>query len=302
MLGLTTTTLYGLIVLVSSRLIDLDYVESVPDPTYTIIADQRAQVVSYDQDAAIASDVAEVLQSLILDSGEDALKIHYFDIQTRWKPCQDLDHLDDNANAYNVVLNLAENFVADENLASQALHACFNTYFERSPNKVSQLRLSMPTTIEACSVLTAPVKHGEKSGAILEAAAAVYRQKVDNATVTGSTPAMIIIPAEQLDALASSAGISQLIGSESDPTTPVSPTDSSAAVTPTSIPSSTTPASTTGLVKCTVATPQTSAERGSQEISSACSSIISTVTPTVTVRAQATEMAYNNCAQYPTTC
>lgn len=61
MCGLTTTTLDGLISLASSQLIDLDYVESVPEPTYTIIPNQRAQVVTYNQDPAIASDVAEAL-------------------------------------------------------------------------------------------------------------------------------------------------------------------------------------------------------------------------------------------------
>ena len=120
MRGLTTTTLGGLIGLASSRLIDLDYVESVPDPTYTIIPDQRAQVVTYNQDVAIASDVAEALQSPVPDPGANALQARYLDIQRRWEPCQDLNN---NANTYNALLNPAESFLADENLASQALNA-----------------------------------------------------------------------------------------------------------------------------------------------------------------------------------
>ncbi|EMD85126.1 hypothetical protein COCC4DRAFT_66631 [Bipolaris maydis ATCC 48331] len=494
--GLTTTTLGGLISLASSRLIDLDYVESVPDPTYTIIPDQRAQIVSYNQGAAIDSDVVEALQSPIPDPGANALQARYFDIQKRWKPCQDLNN---NANTYNAVLNPAESFVMDENLAS------FNTYFEHSPSKVpgptcpnpegaanpffvlwgspvttenarnegqkaffnpqnqesasdnqtnasngyvltsslnplsnkaidaplncnnndsymdmrllndnapfdpqrceavceatSQYNIDHPgddpsklprlckfyntyilngnfysqglvcamyteswdpsvyamndgqwrgddhyttsssvffynttdvttpvcptdidrlrddadagafctsfnsyvvsatstitsytstTTIDACGAPTAPLKRDGES---------------DNATVTGSTPAMITIPAEQLDApgvyaSASSAAIAQLIGSDSEPTTPVSPLGFSTAVTPTSTPSPTTPASTAGLVKRAVATPPIFAGRQSREISSACSRIISIVTPTVIARAQATEITYNNCAQY----
>ncbi|KAJ6193185.1 LOW QUALITY PROTEIN: hypothetical protein J3E72DRAFT_398302 [Bipolaris maydis] len=468
--GLTTTTLGGLISLASSRLIDLDYVESVPDPTYTIIPDQRAQIVSYNQGAAIDSDVVEALQSPIPDPGANALQARYFDIQKRWKPCQDLNN---NANTYNAVLNPAESFECADRCSRTIGCQGFNTYFEHSPSKVpgptcpnpegaanpffvlwggpvttenarnegqkaffnpqnqesasdnqtnasngyvltsslnplsnkaidaplncnnndsymdmrllndnapfdpqrceavceatSQYNIDHPgddpsklprlckfyntyilngnfysqglvcamyteswdpsvyamndgqwrgddhyttsssvffynttdvttpvcptdidrlrddadagafctsfnsyvvsatstitsytstTTIDACGAPTAPLKRDGES---------------DNATVTGSMPAMITIPAEQLDAPG-------LIGSDSEPTTPVSPLGFSTAVTPTSTPSPTTPASTAGLVK-----------RASREISSACSRIISIIT-------------YNNCAQYPTTC
>lgn len=181
----------------------------------------------------------------------------------------------------------------------------FNSYVVPATSTITSY--TSTATIEACGASTAPAKLDGESGAILEAVVAVYPEKVDNATVTGSAPAMVTIPAEQLDApgvyaSASSAAIAQLTGSDSDSTTPVSPTCSSAAVTPTSTPSFTSPASAAGLVKHAVATPPIFAGRDSREISSACSRIISTVTPTVTVRAQATETTYNNCAQYPTTC
>ncbi|XP_014555675.1 hypothetical protein COCVIDRAFT_38548 [Bipolaris victoriae FI3] len=446
MRGLTTTTLGGLISLASSQLIDLDYVESVPDPTYTIIPNQRAQVVTYNQDPAIASDVAEALHFLADGNlASQALNARTPDGYTRTyqnlKSCVQ-------ANGYMGYTIMSSYNVQEYADRCSRTIGCqgFNTYFERSPNKVpgpayfnpegaanpfcvlwggpitpenacnegqwreqyhvvitasngyvltsslnplSNKAINAPidcnnddsymgmrlvndnapfdpqrceaiceatsqynidhlgddpskpprlckfyityilnrnsysqayavnngqwrgddhytisssvffhnatdvttpvcpahidrlsstitsytstTTIEACGASTAPAKLDGESGAILEAVVAVYPEKVDNATVTGSAPAMVTIPAEQLDApgvyaSASSAAIAQLTGSDSDSTTPVSPTCSSAV------------------------------------ISSACSRIISTVTPTVTVRAQATETTYNNCAQYPTTC
>jgi hypothetical protein len=120
MRGLTTATLSGLVGLASSQLINLDYVDSLPDPTYTIVPDQRTQTVPYNQDGAVASVVAVAMQSPVPDPGEDAIQARHIDIQKRFEPCDDLNN---NANTYNAVLDPAESFVADENLAQQALNA-----------------------------------------------------------------------------------------------------------------------------------------------------------------------------------
>jgi hypothetical protein len=180
----------------------------------------------------------------------------------------------------------------------------FNSYVAPATSTITSY--TGTTTVEACGAPTARAKRDEDSGAVVEAVVAVYPQKVENATVTGASPALITIPAEQITvpgvyASATSAAIAQLAGSESDALTSPLPT-ASATVTPTDASSSPAPTSTEGPAKRALSTPQVFAGRDSREISSACSRIISTGTPTVTVQAQATETTFNNCAQYPTTC
>ncbi|KAL1655473.1 hypothetical protein SLS61_001937 [Didymella pomorum] len=120
MRGAAITTLTGLASLVSAQSIDLEYVNSLPDPTYTILPDQRAQTVTYDQATAIASVAAEALQSPVPDPGESDLHTRDLALEKRGGPCDDLNN---NVNAYNAVLDPAESFLADTNLANEALNA-----------------------------------------------------------------------------------------------------------------------------------------------------------------------------------
>ena len=120
MRGSTITALSGLASLSSAQLIDLFYVNSLPDPTYTIVPDQRAQTVTYNQATAIASVVAEALKSPVPDPGEDSLHARDLAVEKRGQPCEILNN---NPNTYNAVLDPAEKFLTDENLANQALIA-----------------------------------------------------------------------------------------------------------------------------------------------------------------------------------
>ncbi len=187
----------------------------------------------------------------------------------------------------------------------------FNSYVAPSTSTVTSY--TGTTTVEACGAPTAHAKRDEDSGALIEAVVAVYPAKVESANVTGSAPAIVTVPADQLTmpsayASATAAAIAQLQGSEPGSSIPADSVPSSTNVTPTSTSSSNivvpTPqeTSTAGPAKRAAATPSFFAGRDSREISSACSRIISTGTATVTVQAQATETSYNNCAQYPTTC
>ncbi|KAH6613051.1 hypothetical protein C7974DRAFT_428779 [Boeremia exigua] len=119
MRSLTIATLAGLSSVVSSQVIDLAYVNAQPDPTYTIVPDQRAQTVTYNQDSAIASVVAVALQTPVPDPGEGALHSRNV-FGKRAGPCEDLQN---NANTYNAKLDPAEAFLADETLQKQAKDA-----------------------------------------------------------------------------------------------------------------------------------------------------------------------------------
>jgi hypothetical protein len=119
MRGITFVTLAGLSSLVSSQLIDLEYVNAQPDPTYTIIPDQRSQVVPYNQATAIASVVAEALHTPVPDPGEDDLQERGL-LEKRLEACQSTNG---NPNTYNAVLNPAERFLSDQNLEAEALNA-----------------------------------------------------------------------------------------------------------------------------------------------------------------------------------
>lgn len=187
----------------------------------------------------------------------------------------------------------------------------FNSYVAPATSTVTSY--TGTTTVEACGAPTARAKRDETSGAVVEAVVAVYPSKVEDGTITGTAPALATIPAAQLGesnayASATSAAIAELRGSDSESSVPAVTSAPSATPTPSGASSSaaaeTTPetTSTAGPAKRAVATPQFFAGRDSRQIASACSQIISTGTPTVTVQAQATETTYNNCAQYPTTC
>jgi hypothetical protein len=119
MRSLTIAALTGLSGIVSSQSIDLNYVNAQPDPTYTVIPDQRAQTVTYNQDSAIASVVAVALQTPVPDPGEGPLHSRNA-LEKRAGPCGALPN---NPNTYNAKLDPAEAFVADENLQNEALIA-----------------------------------------------------------------------------------------------------------------------------------------------------------------------------------
>lgn len=186
----------------------------------------------------------------------------------------------------------------------------FNSYV--GPPATTVTTYTGTTTVEACGAPTNNAKRDADSGAVLEAVVAVYPAKVEEATVTETAPALVTIPAERLSvpdvyASATSAAIAQLEVSDLVSSTPAVSAAPSA-TSSTSISSSaaivTTPEAITnaGAVRRAIATPQIFAGRDTREIASVCSRIITTGTPTVTVRAQATETTFNNCAQYPTTC
>lgn len=120
MRGSIVIALAGLTSTVSAQSINLDYVNSLPDPTYTIIPDQRAQTVTYNQATAIASVVTEVLQSPVPDPGEGSLQARELAVEKRGQPCENLNN---NPNSYNAVLDPAEKFLEDTRLADQALSA-----------------------------------------------------------------------------------------------------------------------------------------------------------------------------------
>lgn len=148
------------------------------------------------------------------------------------------------------------------------------------------------TTVAGCGP-TNRAKRDEDSGAVIHGVVAVYPSKVADPDVTGTVPALVTVPAEKLSeagavASATAAAISQLGASDSEITsTPAtSPTMGTAIVA--------TPETTSAAVgKRAVTTPAILAGRDNRQISSACSRIVGSGTPTVTVTAQATETAAN---------
>ncbi|KAH5641617.1 hypothetical protein HBI51_134850 [Parastagonospora nodorum] len=116
---LTIAALAGLGSVVSSQSIDLAYVNEQPDPTYTVVPDQRTQTVAYNQDSAIASVVAVALKTPVPDPGEGALHARNA-LGKRAGPCEDLQN---NSNDYNAKLDPAEAFLADESLQNEAKNA-----------------------------------------------------------------------------------------------------------------------------------------------------------------------------------
>ncbi|KAJ4379013.1 hypothetical protein N0V86_005890 [Didymella sp. IMI 355093] len=180
------------------------------------------------------------------------------------------------------------------------------------------------TTIEACGQPTGSFsKRDDSDPALIEAVVGVYPDKVDNSAVTGTEPALATIPAEAAtdsEALASatSAAIAQLestAGAADSSATPApSSTQGDASSTPTatdvsSASSVAAPATTGAAVSSALAqkraasTPDALAGRNPIEISSACSKIVGSSTPTVTVTsAGATATSYRKCNSWPAKC
>lgn len=176
------------------------------------------------------------------------------------------------------------------------------------------------TTFEACGPPTGRVsKRDDTDAALIEAVVGVFPSKVDNAAVTGSEPALATIPAQKAtdsDALASatSAAIAQLEVNAGAATTSAAPTAAKSpdvtATTDTSSAQSTAAPNATGssesstvLQKRAASTPAVLAGRNPIEISSACSKIVGSSTPTVTVNAAAsTATSYRKCNNFPAQC
>lgn len=168
--------------------------------------------------------------------------------------------------------------------------------------------ITATTTAESCRP-TQNAKRDEDLGEVVEAVVAVFPSKVDDPEITGTVPALVTIPAESLSvagvyASATSAAIAELGGdvtASSDPSTtsPPSVADNTGTPTPAVI---TGPPPTGAVEKRAVTTPSIFIGRDPHDISSACSRIIITTTPTVTVQAQATQTLYRDCAQIDNTC
>lgn len=174
------------------------------------------------------------------------------------------------------------------------------------------------TTIEACGQPTGRIsKRDESDPVLIEAVVGVFPSKVDNAAVTGTEPALETIPAQaatDAEALASatSAAIAQLEGTAdaaiSSATPAPSSTQGDAASNPTATDASNAeskPAATSSAPaqKRAASTPVALAGRDPIEISSACSKIVGSSTPTVTVIAAAsTATTYRKCNNFPAKC
>jgi hypothetical protein len=108
-------------------LIDLDYVNALPDPTYTIIPDQKSQTVTYNQATAIASVVAEALHSPVPDPGEDSIDKRDL-LEKRLADCATTDGT---ANIYHAKIDPAEDFLTDQKLQERALLALTPSTYTR---------------------------------------------------------------------------------------------------------------------------------------------------------------------------
>jgi len=115
----TLAALTGLGNLAASQLIDLNYVDALPDPTYTIASDRASETVPYNQNAAIAYAVQEATATPVVAPGKrDLTPSRLF--RKRNGDCQSVPTT---PNVYNAALDPAESFLSDENLQHQALIA-----------------------------------------------------------------------------------------------------------------------------------------------------------------------------------
>ncbi|KAF2689714.1 hypothetical protein K458DRAFT_400407 [Lentithecium fluviatile CBS 122367] len=107
--------------LVASQSIDLDYVKALPDPTYTIASDKASQTIPYNQDAAMES-AADLASATPLPV---SAKFRRSTAQGRSfsKRNGDCQPVPTTPNLYNAVVDPAESFQADNELAQVALSA-----------------------------------------------------------------------------------------------------------------------------------------------------------------------------------
>jgi hypothetical protein len=111
--------------LATAQVIPLDFLNSVPDPTFTIALDQPAQTITYNAAAVIASDAAEVGSDSPLDVVVTGPKKRSSGasgsvLEARQAACAAAPTT---PNIYNAAIDPAEAFSADHNLEQQALQA-----------------------------------------------------------------------------------------------------------------------------------------------------------------------------------
>jgi hypothetical protein len=191
------------------------------------------------------------------------------------------------------------------NTDAGAFCTSYNSYTAPTP-----ITVTTTATIQACSNPTNLAKRDDGPGGLVEAVVAVYPSKVADPDVTGTVPALVTIPAESLSvaniyASATSEAVAELNGVQGTSADSPTPSPTSLAGSTTSSASSvvTPPAvSSAAVERRAVRTPQILAGRDSREISSACSRVIDTSTPTTTVEAATKQTSYSECAEFPTTC
>jgi hypothetical protein len=111
--------LVGLSNLAASQLIDLNYVNALPDPTYIIASDRASETVPYNQNAAIASAIQEATATPVVAPEKRNLAPSRL-FRKRNGDCQSVPTT---PNVYNAVLDPANLFLSDENLQHQVLTA-----------------------------------------------------------------------------------------------------------------------------------------------------------------------------------
>jgi hypothetical protein len=107
--------LAGLSGFTASQTIDLSLVNALPDPTYTIVSDKPSQTVAYNQDAAVDSAAALATASPLAESAKFRRSLN--------KRAGDCEAIPTTDNIYNAVVDPAESFQTDSNLADVALSA-----------------------------------------------------------------------------------------------------------------------------------------------------------------------------------
>jgi hypothetical protein len=130
MLASILVAFVGLSNLVHPQLIDLDYINAQPDPSYPVVVDKPSQTITYNQTEAIAADVADVLESPIAAPATSPIadksslhKLKRQELVIEVPSCQTLDgtlydHDSDDAEAVRV-----ERFLSDIALHEQAANA-----------------------------------------------------------------------------------------------------------------------------------------------------------------------------------
>jgi hypothetical protein len=111
--------------LASAQVLDLDFLNAIPDPTFTIALDQPAQTIAYNPAAVIASDAAAVgnespLDVVVAGPQKRSSGAQSSVLEARQAACAAAPTT---PNIYNAVIDPAESFSADQNLEQQALQA-----------------------------------------------------------------------------------------------------------------------------------------------------------------------------------
>jgi hypothetical protein len=121
----TLAAIAGQCLLASAQLIDLDFINAEPDPTFTIALDAPSQTITYNRASAIAKDHAEAGSDSPLDVVEAGPAKRNTGssgpiLEARQAACAPAPTT---SNIYNAVLSPPESFVADSNFAQAANQA-----------------------------------------------------------------------------------------------------------------------------------------------------------------------------------